>query len=47
MNKKFIFLILSISMAVVLTGCGIQPPKEDLEKAKASIARAEEVEAGD
>jgi len=33
-------------MAVVLTGCGIQPPTEDLEKAKASIARAEEVEAG-
>lgn len=44
MNKKFILLFLAVSLAFILTGCGIEPPVEDLEKAKASIAKAEEVE---
>jgi len=44
MNKKIIlFTILVVSLSFI--GCGIQPPKEDLEKAKIALAKAEEVEA--
>lgn len=48
MNNQLKFVSLSIFMIMIifLIGCGPEPPNEDLEKAKASIAKSEEVEAG-
>lgn len=45
MNKRTTLYLLLLSFCLVLTGCGIQPPTQDLEMAKAKLAEAEEVEA--
>ncbi len=46
MNRQLQLLLLCAAMLTLLVGCrGIAPPKADLEKAKAYLAQAEEVNA--
>ncbi|MDD5065878.1 MAG: hypothetical protein PHF84_02405 [bacterium] len=45
MKKNILYLFLLAGLMFILNNCGIQPPTQDLDLAKAKLAEAEEVEA--